>query len=116
MYDRTRLLCELTGMTVPMLALALGRARHTADGWAVPLCEAAQIADTLELTAEQRAELAASYGPRTEWERLRFSRFLTLRQAAKLAGVTPQMASLYEAGRAEGSTGWQRYRAALGAE
>lgn len=115
MYERTKLLCDLTGMSLPMLALALGKKRYTEAGWSIPLADASRVADQLHMTQEQRAKLAASYSPRTEWERLRFARLLTLRQAAKLAGVIPQMACLYEAGRAEGSDGWQRYRAALGA-
>ena len=99
MYDRTRLLCELTGMTVPMLALALGKKRYTEAGWSIPLADASRVADQLHLTPEQRARLAASYSPRTEWERLRFARLLTLRQAAKLAGISASAALMYESGR-----------------
>lgn len=115
MYERTRLLCELTGMNLPMLALALGKKRYTDAGWSIPLADASRVADQLHLTPEQRAALAASYQPRTEWERLRFARLLTLRQAAKLAGVTHSAAFLYESGKLSHTDGLQRYRAALGA-
>ena len=116
MYDRTRLLCDLTGMSLPMLALALGKKRYTEAGWSIPLADASRVADQLHLTPEQRARLAASYQPRNEWERLRFARLLTLRQAAKLAGVTHGAAFLYESGKLAHTDGQQRYRAALGAE
>ena len=115
MYERTKLLCDLLGMNLPMLALALGKKRYTEAGWSIPLADASRVADQLHLTPEQRAELAASYQPRTEWERLRFARLLTLRQAAKVAGVTHGAAFLYESGKLAHTDGQQRYRAALGA-
>ena len=113
MYDRTRLLCDLTGMSLPMLALALGKKRYTEAGWSIPLADASRVADQLHLTPEQRAKLAASYQPRTEWERLRFARLLTLRQAAKLAGITASAALMYESGKLAPSSG---YRQVVGAE
>ena len=113
MYERTKLLCDLLGMSLPMLALALGKKRYTEAGWSIPLADASRVADQLHLTQEQRAELAASYQPRTEWERVRFAKLLTLRQAAKVAGVTHGAAFLYESGKLAHTDGQQRYRAAL---
>lgn len=114
MYERTKLLCDLTGMSLPMLALALGKKRYTEAGWSIPLADASRVADQLHLTPEQRAELAASYQPRNEWERLRFAKLLTLRQAAKLAGVSHALAFFYEKGEFTNAEGYRRYRNSIG--
>lgn len=113
MHDRTKLLCEMTGLTMPQLMGALGVMRVSPEGWHVRLENAATIAYKLGLTAEQRQRLAESYGPRNDWERVRFAKFLTLRAAARLAGISHEAARRIEAGKYRGHPAHVAYREAL---
>ena len=114
MHERTKLLCEMTGLTLPQLMGALGVMRVSPDGWRVRMENAATIAYKLGLTAEQRQRLADSFAPRNEWERARFARFLSLRAAARLAGISHEAARRIEAGRYRGHPACLAYREALG--
>lgn len=114
MHERTKLLCEMTGLTLPQLMGALGVMRVSPEGWHVRLENAATIAYKLGLTAEQRQRLAESFAPKNEWERARFARFLTLRAAARLAGIHHEIASRIESGKMRWSVPWCHYCDAIG--
>jgi len=116
MHERTRLLCEMTGLTLPQLMGALGVMRVSPEGWHVRLENAATIAYKLGLTAEQRQRLAESFAPKNDWERARFARFLTLRAAARLAGVNHETARRIESGASREQRAITAYRAAIGME
>lgn len=114
MHPRTQLLCEMTGLTLPQLMGALGVMRVSPEGWHVRLENAANIAYRLGLTAEQRQRLAESFNPRNDWERARFARFLTLRAAARLAGVNHETARRIESGLSREHPAIAAYRAVIG--
>lgn len=116
MHPRTQLLCEMTGLTLPQLMGALGVMRVSPEGWHVRMENAANIAYRLGLTAEQRQRLADSFAPRNEWERARFARFLSLRAAARLAGVNHETARRIESGASRDPAAIAAYRAAIGME
>lgn len=116
MHPRTKLLCEMTGLSLPQLMGALGVMRVSPEGWHVRLEHAANIAYRLGLTAEQRQRLADSFAPRNEWERARFARFLTLRAAARLAGVNHETARRIESGASREHPAIAAYREAIGME